>query len=294
MPVLRPFSRGGRLPRAAAILLMSAIAAAAGCGPMRAPAALAPVALRLSPAEVIERHNAWADSVQQLWSRAAVGLVMPRDDSRGQRARYDMDGHLFLVKPDRLFLHGQVLGQEVFKMGTGGERFWLWIRPRVNTIWTGRRGGEGERRFVLSPADLMLALGLFRIDLSPEAPAEFEAQPHAYVLTLRQCRGADTLPLRRIWFDRRTLRPIRADLFDERGTAIVMAELLAYEKVGETDICGAYRVRFYGDEEVDLVLVLSNVRLDKKIPDAVFEYKVPPGAKVEDLDAEKKSDEVAK
>jgi len=294
MPVLRPFSRRGRLPRAVAILLMLAMAAAAGCGPVRAPAAQAPVAPRLSPAEVIERHNAWADSVQQLWSRAAVGLVMPRDDSHGQRARYDVDGHLFLVKPDRLFLHGQVLGQEVFKMGAGGERFWLWIRPKVNTVWTGRRGGEGERRFILSPADLMLALGMFRIDLSPEAPADFEAQPHAYVLTLRQRRGADTLPLRRIWFDRRTLRPIRVDLFDDRGTAIVMAELLAYEKVGETDVCAAYRVRFYGDEEVDLVLVLSNVRLDKKIPDAVFEYKVPPGAKVEDLDAEKKSDEVTK
>jgi outer membrane lipoprotein-sorting protein len=59
--------------------------------------------------------------------------------------------------------------------------------------------------------------------------------------------------------------------------------------VGETDVCAAYRVRFYGGEEVDLVLVLSNVRLDKKIPDAVFEYKVPPGAKVEDLDAVKES-----
>ncbi|MBE3095685.1 MAG: hypothetical protein IMZ44_00985 [Planctomycetes bacterium] len=264
---------------------MPAIAAAAGCGPMRAPAAQAAVAPRLSPAEVIERHNAWADSVQQLWSRAAVGLVMPRNEGRGNRARYDMDGHLFLVKPDRLFLHGQILGQEVFKMGTGGERFWLWIRPKVNTVWTGRRGGEGERRFILAPDDLMLAMGMFRIDLSPEAPAEFEAQPHAYVLTIQQRLGAALLPQRRIWFDRRTLRPIRVDLFDEGGTAIVMAELLAYEKVGEMDVCAAYRVRFYGDEEVDLVLVLSNVRLDKKISDAVFEYKVPPGAQVEDLDA---------
>jgi hypothetical protein len=268
--------------RAAVALAVLVALGAAGCGPTRV--AGGPVGPRLSPDEVIRAHNAWADSIQQVWSRAAVGLVVPRGAGRGDIARYDMDGHLFLVKPDRLFLHGQVLGQEVFKMGMDAERFWLWIRPKVNTIWTGRRGGQGERRFILSPADLMMALGVFPVDLSPASPAEFEALPHAYVLTLEWRGGPKRLPLRRIWFDRQTLRPIRVDLFDEGGTRIVMAELLAYGKVGQVDVCTAYRLRFYGDEEVDLVLLLSGVRVDKKIPDAVFEYKVPPDARVEDLD----------
>ncbi|MBM4018339.1 MAG: hypothetical protein FJ288_08455 [Planctomycetes bacterium] len=273
-----------RAVAAAAAIALAAILLA-GCGPTRGPAAPAAEPLRLAPAEVIARHNAWADSVQHIWSRAAVRLVIPRDDGGNGRDRYDMDGHLFLAKPDRLFLHGQVLGQEVFKLGMNQERFWLWIRPKVNAVWTGRRGEAGERQFILAPADLAAALGVFRIDLEPQTPAALEAQPGAYVLTLQRRAAGGVLPARRTWLDRRTLRPRRIDLFDEAGAPAVMAELLAYERIGEIDVCTTYRIRFYGEEEVGLVLFLSAVRLDKKLPEAVFEYRVPPEARVEDLDA---------
>ena len=64
-----------------------------------------------------------------------------------------------------------------------------------------------------------------------------------------------------------------------------MAELLGYERIGQADVCTTYRVRFYGEDEVDLVLQLSDVKLDKEPPAAVFHYKPPPGVRVEDLDA---------
>ncbi|MCX5684830.1 MAG: hypothetical protein NT049_14255 [Planctomycetota bacterium] len=220
-----------------------------------------------------------------LWSRAAIGLVMPRGESRGEPVRYDTEGHLFLIKPERLFLHGQVMGQEVFKLGMDSERFWLWIRPGVNKIWTGRRGGEGERQFILAPPDLLAALGVLPIELAPEEPAAFDTQPNQYVFTRQRQFAGEKIPARRIWFDRRTLRPVRIDLFDDSGVRVVMAELLRYERIGETDVCTVYRIRFYGEEEVDLVMQLSDVRLDKEPPEPVFQYKVPPGAKIEDLDA---------
>ena len=235
-----------------------------------------------TPAEVLAAHNAWADSIKHIWSRAAVMINFPVGEKREQ---HDLDGHFFIETPDRLFVHGQVLGRDIFTIGMNAERFWLWIRLNVNTVWTGRRGGKGERALILSPADLMAACGCRRIDLTRGAAAEFVAGRRHYVLTEHRRAGAAVLPTRRIWFDRTTLRPVRVDLFDEVGRRLVMAELLRYERVGETEVCTAYRVRFYGDEEVALVLRLSAVRLDKKPNPRVFEYRLPPGAKQRDLDA---------
>jgi hypothetical protein len=266
------------------VIFALALLAAAGCGPTRGPLA-APAGPQLTPPEVLSAHNAWAGAIEHRWSRAAVSLILPRGESRGEHDRYDMEGHLFLIKPDRLFLHGQVLGQEVFKMGMDSERFWLWIRPKVNTVWTGRRGGEGERRFILAPADLLAVLGVFPIDQAPDQPAAFDTQPEQYVLTQQRVFGGEKVPWRRTWFDRRTLRPVRIDLFDDAGVRVVMAELMRYERIGQTDVCTVCRIRFYGQEEVDLVLQLSDVRLDKEPAAGVFVYKMPPGAKVEDLDA---------
>jgi hypothetical protein len=289
--VRRPAAQSGVVALVSIVALAALVAA--GCGPMRGPLA-APLGPQLAPPEVIAAHNAWADSIEHLWSRAAINLIMPRSDSHGERVRYDTEGHLFLIKPDRLFLHGQVLGQEVFKMGLDSERFWLWVRPGANTVWTGRRGGEGERRFILAPADLLAALGVLPIDLAPDELAAFDTQPNQYVLTRQRMFGGEKIPVRRTWFDRRSLRPVRIDLFDDAGVCIVMAELLRYQRIGEVDVCTAYRARFYSETEVDLVLQLSDVKLDKEPPAGVFVYKVPPGAKVEDLDAGPSRDDNSK
>jgi len=247
----------------------------------------------LPPGELIARHNAWADHIQHLWARADLRLNAPADEQGSRREQHDLTGHLFLAKPERLFVHGQVLGKDVFTVGMNAERFWLWIRPKVNTVWTGRRGGEGERRFILSPADLMVALGLFRIDLDPAVDAECVAQRRHTVLT--ECWPDTTvrMPRRRVWFDRATLRPVRVDLFDEAGHRLLLAELLRYEPVGLAGVplCTAYRVRFYGDgQEMLLVLRLTEVKPEKEPNPRIFAYREPPGAKVHDLDAEPSPD----
>jgi len=284
--------------RSATAILFLIAALAAGCGPMRGPAAQVPAAL--GPAEVLAAHNAWADSIQHVWSRAGLMLDMPNQEKQGERARYDVDGHLFLQKPEDLYLHGQVMGQEVFAMGMNAQRFWLWVRPKVNKVWTGRRGGQGERQFVLAAEDLMSALGMFRIALGPNDPATFDVMPAQYVLTQQREFVGKRVPWRRIWFDRRSLRPVRVDLYDEDGRSLLMSELLKYEPVarlrqgeaplrrGEarTDVCMTYRVRFYGSQEVDLVLRLSSVSLLRPVNPKVFEYRLPPDARQEDLDAE--------
>jgi len=258
--------------------------AVAGCGPIKQPTGPEPLPAPTAE-EVLAVHNAWADSIEHIWARADLRLNVPKRDGSAERKKFDLDGHLFLQKPDNLFLHGEVLGQDQFTLGASEERFWLWVRPQVNTVWTGRRGGPGERRLVLSPSALAEALGVFRV--APSEDLEQRCALHGEHMVLSEYRRDGGAAVRRIWFDRRTSRPARIDLFDESGRRLLMAELLRYERVGEIEVCTAYRARFYGNgEEMDLVLRLKEVNLDKKPNPRVFEYRVPPGAAEKDLDEE--------
>jgi hypothetical protein len=262
---------------------LAAVGLLCGCGPARGPAP-SPPAAALGPADVIAAHNAWADSIERVWSRAAIYLSFPTGEPNKARLQQDLDGHLFVVKPDRLFLHGQILGQEIFTIGMNPDKYWLWVRPQVDTVWVGKRGGPGERRFIVSPEDLMSALGIFRIDLGAGGMAAFTAQRQHYLLSEDRRFGSGRAPVRRVWFDPRTLRPVRVDLYDGAGKCILMAEMMRYEKAGPTDVCTVYRARFYGDAEVALVLRLSAVSLEKAIKPQVFECRVSPGATVKDID----------
>ena len=252
----------------------------AGCGPVREPA-IEPAPVR-SAREILAAHNARADAIEHVWARAHLTLNVPHPDESGKRDQFDLDGHLFLDKPHNLFLHGQVLGQDQFTLGMNAERFWLWVKPQVNTVWTGKRGGAGEERLILSPAILTAALGVYEI--SPSAGLRRRIDAYGSHAVLSECQQNGGAPVRRIWFDR-SARPARIDLFDPTGRQILMAELLKYKRVGQTDVCVAYRMRVYGAaEEVDLVLRLNSVRLDKKPNPRIFEYRLPPGAAEKDLD----------
>ena len=230
--------------------------------------------------KVVAAHNAWAASIQHLWSRAAITVSLPAEGKSAERQTYDLEGHLFLQKPDDLLLEGQVLGQEVFQVGMNAARFWVIVRPQ-GTVWTGSHGGPGERRFILSAADLMTALGLFEI----RPDAAFRVGPEQYILTEFRDVGGRRMAWRRTWIDRRTLRPVRVDLFDGAGRPILMSEAMAYEPADSTEVCSVYRMRFYGGGEVDVALRLSAVSVTKPVSPKVFEFRPPPDARIEDLDA---------
>jgi hypothetical protein len=130
----------------------------------------------------------------------------------------------------------------------------------------------------------MTALGFFQIDGKSVAKADFVAGDLHYVLAEDRLVDGRRSPMRRIWFDRQTLRPARVDLFDESGRRVLMAELMKYEQVDGIDVCAVYRARFYGGDEVDLVMQLSRIDIAKPLNPRLFEYRVPPGAVERNLD----------
>jgi outer membrane lipoprotein-sorting protein len=113
---------------------------------------------------------------------------------------------------------------------------------------------------------------------------DFSVEPEQYVLTESHLLRFSPMIWRRIWFDRRTLRPSRLDLYDDAGVRVVMSEMLAYDRLGKVDVCTAYRIRFFTQDEGYMVLRLSDISLTRKLNPKLFEYRVPPEANVVDLD----------
>jgi len=265
---------------AAALAAVGAALVLAGCGPIRKPPHARPP--QVNPEQLLAAHNAWAESIQHVWARADLALNLPADDAGAKRDRYDVGGHFFLAKPDGLFIDGDILGQTVFQFGVGGRTFWLWVKPSVNTVWVGRRGGAAEGRLIISPPALLEALGVFRID--PAAGREMTLEEfgrHAVLSEYASVRG----PLvRRLWFNRDTFRPERVDLYEAGGKRLLMGEMLRYERIGGTDVCTDYRIRFFTAGEVDMVVHLKDVSLTKEPNPRIFEYRRPPDAKEVDLD----------
>jgi hypothetical protein len=267
---------------ALAVALLAVVAA--GCGPTRT-GTVEPGSGAWRPDEVIDAHNKWAASVQHLWSRASITVSLSKGEKPGDRQTYDVDGNLLVAKPDDLLLRGQVLGTEVFQVGLNADRYWVSLRLDSGGVWTGRRGGGGERYFTLAPTDLMMALGMYSLDLAREDLAYSRFTPKNCAVTELKIVGGRPVPWRRTWFDRQSQRLVRVDLFNDEGRCVLMSELLAFETVDSAPVCSTYRISFYGDSEVDVALRLSAMSLTKNVSPKVFEFRPPPGAKVEDLDA---------
>lgn len=241
------------MARHRAAVVLALVLVLSGCA---APVAReAEPAADLSLAQVLAAHNAWADRIPHLVGSGRVKVSLP-GETCDKRETHDVDANLLMAKPDRLVLRGRVLNQEMFRVGMNAEKYWLHVGP-LKTVWVGMRGGLGESRLVLRPSHVMASLGCFRIAPSPDRAMRLIGGRGHYVVCEEEAAAGGAVPVRRVWFDRATLRPTRIDLFGPGGRLVLMAELLEYKGVDGVDVCRAYRLRSYGDgEEVGLVLRL--------------------------------------
>lgn len=263
--------------------ILVAVLLAAVIGPVHAGAAGRPP--RKHPAEILAAHNAWARSIEHVWSRADLSIVLPSSEPGGQPESYELEGHLMVRKPERLFVHGRasVMG-EAFSLGMNERQYWLWIGMKVNTVWVGSSRLAEEQRMLFSPRALAKALGLFAVELTGEDWARFGASRSHYLLTYVKSYERRGSHVTRMWLDRTTLRPARVEVFDRRGARLMEAEMLRYESAGAAEVCTSYRINFAHPEPASMYLRLSAVSLSKEPKDRVFEYRRPPGAEEVDLD----------
>ena len=205
---------------------------------------------------------------------------------------------LQFAKPGSVYVRGyERLAGTLFRLVSDGSRFWA-ENTRGSEVYTGpvlhsvrsEAAGETEIWEGLHPA--VLAEALFLDDISAER-AVCETYPGRYIITLLELTAdGDMVPRRRIWFERERLRVTRHQVFTADGRLATDALLGRYERVsegGEIDLPHHFSISRPW-EELRLELDLRRVRLNPEFNEELFNYQVPPGFRLRDLEAESEED----
>ncbi|MDX2146088.1 MAG: hypothetical protein SFZ23_01095 [Planctomycetota bacterium] len=109
-------------------------------------------------------YNARIRQLERIWARADI-RVQGVDDE-GRAFDNQVEGHLQLIRPDRVALSIAKLGEVYFYLGSNSERYWwLDLSGSPRTARVGTHGGSGaadvlSRDLPLQPLDLIELLGV--------------------------------------------------------------------------------------------------------------------------------------
>lgn len=230
----------GRFRRIACIFVGSvACALAGGCCHTQSPSTATTQPYRgptLTMGEVVSRVNANAQAIPTLWARHYfAGRVV---DEKGHAEFLNAEGILLVYKPGKMRLVARKVETTIFDLGTDGERFWMIVPERADTMWWGWNRNIGRpcaKAIPLQPESLLQVLGIGEFDTDftrPPVPVmRFSAADDAYVFVWNQPYRQRWAAVKEVWYDRQTLRPRRVIVYDENGRAVLEATLERHERV---------------------------------------------------------------
>lgn len=214
-----------------------------------------------------ERHARAAETV------SASGELDVRDLRRGLARSLGV--RVVAARGNRLYLKGSVAVVTALEVVSDGRSFWFQV-PSKKTVWTGRADGSVARvgaddapYYSLRPADVTAALLP-----EPLAPADGEAltlEAEPEVVSLALSSAAPRAPVRRrVWLDRRTLRPVRLRTYDPRGDLVREVELGGWAEGGPRTV----RV-FRPQEGYEARFRFDRLQVNVSVPDRAFLPRTP-------------------
>lgn len=176
------------------------------------------------PAALVEAHNARVGGIDRLWARTSVRVE--GRDAEGSKFAEQGEGHLQVVRPDRVAVTVGKLGEVYFALGANEERYWL-----VDVSSSDRRvmvsGAQSlatpEKAEALGlpvhPRDIPLLLGLMPLDPATVGELVWDERGRAVVhMPTRWGHAA-------LRYDPRTLELVGSTAFDEDGAVVADATL---------------------------------------------------------------------
>lgn len=263
----------------------------------RLPVPKAPsIVQTVTPEELVARLNdRWA-GIETL--TAKVEFYASKSKSKeGVATDYpSVEGHILMRKPGMLRALGQYFGVRVFDMASDGNCFTLSI-PHDDKVLKGC--GPAKKKSPnawenLRPGfffDAMLVRGLDPDDLysrvADSETVEDAARKHLYtvpeyVLTIsRRKPGTQQLiPARVVTFRRDTLLPYQQDLYDSEGNLETEVIYGAYQNFEGSQYPSKVTIK-RPQEEIQIVLVVEDVKENQKLPDDQFVVPVPEGSTIQ-------------
>jgi len=262
---------------AALATLATACLCLTGCPP---PPRLSPPP-KLTLQQAIQRLNANNAKIDHLLYKRVRFLIKFRDD-KGVKRRFDMSGAIRYEKPRNLYLTATYAGSVALRAGSNGRRYWLGVKPQVNTLSWGYWANLGRpctEQTILQPDKLIEALGVNTIDLSNEnyiGPVLLPRQD-ANVLLFRPSDA----PLGSGAFFTREIHLLRREPFlikqirylDAEGRDQLIIKLDRYAPAREGGPYLAHRIEMHWPEQEGYFRAdVRSVTVGKPAPSAAFAF----------------------
>jgi hypothetical protein len=223
----------------------------------------------------INRNNA---AVPTMWASVGYKATVVDDKKRPHTA--NGDGVLMYRAPRDMRLVGYMTGAgTIFELGSTADRYWLVLKPEMETMWWGRHRNVGKpcvsQDIPIRPDLVMEVLGVATINTNfNEVPAptmRFDNERDVYAFVWNGKLPDRWAALKEVWFDRATKLPIRVLLYDVNGRVTLRAELAGHKPVevpgrqrGEWPKVASQYNLYFPDSGTVMEFHLGDVMLDKR------------------------------
>lgn len=200
-----------------------------------------------SAQELAALHNGRVAGLPTLWARVSVRARGTYDDS--STFEEQGEGHLQIVKPDRISLTIGKLGETYFSFGANENRYWsfdLSSSDRKTMLIGDLAQVTPEKAAALGlpvhPAELITLTGIAPIELARAGGTRWSDDGKSVGISVPSRWGGFTL-----WIDPRTGLVVRAQAFDRDDRLIATAVLSRYKAAA---VPGAPAVMVPGKVEI--------------------------------------------
>jgi hypothetical protein len=226
--------------------------------------------------QLVPEINANIEPLPTLWAKGDFDATIVDHD---HRTNVNGTAYLMHAKPQQMLFIGNadVLG-EVFRMGSGVDKYWVTVKGDTDTCWWGTFANLGRvdpSTIPVRPDLVEAVLGLDVIDTDltrqPCPVMRFNNDQRAYMIVW-SVKGPDRwLAEKEIWYDLDTKLPRLVNLFDANGRVVLSAYLSDHKPVdmgltGTTQpsdvpkVATSYRM-FFPESGSTLRLHLTDLRL---------------------------------
>lgn len=274
------------------LILLTVSATACGCGhavtrTTQVPVTERPLAQEASEAELLQRYNAFAQSVKSINATMELKPTAGSKYSGVIDEYHEVKAFLLASRPYNVRIIGQVpvVGKTVFDMSSDAQNFEVYI-PSKNKFLTGAVALERQSG---KPIENLRPQHLLEAVLWPEVRKEEvvlieesnEENARFYVLTVLR-GGYQSEILRKIWFDRADLRVSRMESYGPKGVLLSDVRYRNWQPVAAGSTA-EYPMQIQIErphDEYRLEMTISKIALNETLTAEQFRLEPPAGAEI--------------
>jgi len=274
---------------ALAFVAIALVFGSAGCPPREAPPVIRfdPVPLR-EAAGVVNDNNGTIGGTLQARRGFARGYFA---DADGKQRQFSYDANLLFFPPRHLRLDLKTLGRSHVQFGSNDARYWVAVKPQIDTLWWGRHDARPVHRtsqLIIRPDLMVDALGLSSVPTGDQEGLTVMQRitpDFQQVLVTETYAGSRPYLSREYWLKRYDRRLVDRIIFrDALGQVAMISRLSDYKRIGDDGPILPHRIELdwpAGDSRMTLTAAGWRIRRDV---DADFRGFVDPVERGETFD----------